>query len=327
MKKLLKYPFLLLLLMTVLVTSPYIWQELGIIPQVLPEISLPQLKAQTPLPEDLPPAPPQTVVTAPEDQSAFSPMEPPSSAIGPQAAPAQPQPEVPPTVTPEKPPVSPEQPPEEEPHPEHIHDHPVEDEEPCEQIPTKPENPFEGALFIGDSRTVGIGKYAGITESDFFATTGMSVYNIFKQEVKVGNRSSNCTLETLLAEQSYQRIFLMLGINELGYNLDNTAITYGEVVARLRELQPDAYIYIQANLHVTKKKSDSDKTYNNDRINRLNESISAFADGKRVFYLDVNPMYDDENGAMTASYTWDEIHLYAKHYALWADFLRENTPA
>ena len=38
-------------------------------------------------------------------------------------------------------------------------------------------------------------------------------------------------------------------------------------------------------------------------------------------------MYDDENGAMPASYTWDEIHLYAKHYALWADFLRENTPA
>lgn len=321
MKKLLKYPFLWLLLLTVLVTSPYVWQELGIIPQVMPEISLSQLKAQAPAPEVQPPAPPQTVVTEPEDQPVFNPMDDLSPGIGEPALPS------PPPAIPEKPPVSPEPPPETEPQPEHIHDQPAEDEDPCEQPPPKPENPFEGALFIGDSRTVGIGKYAGITESDFFATTGMSVYNIFKQEVKVGSRSANCTLETLLAEQSYQRIFLMLGINELGYNLDNTATTYGEVVARLRELQPDAYIYIQANLHVTKKKSDSDKTYNNDRINRLNESISAFADGETVFYLDVNPMYDDENGAMTASYTWDEIHLYAKHYALWADFLRENTPA
>ena len=35
------------------------------------------------------------------------------------------------------------------------------------QVDAVCENPFEGALFIGDSRTVGIGKYAGITESDY----------------------------------------------------------------------------------------------------------------------------------------------------------------
>lgn len=322
MKKLLKYPFLCLLVLTMLVTGPYVWQELGIIPQVLPAIELPQLKAQTPLPEVQEPAPSQTVITEPEDlpevpQEDFPPPEEPVIAPTPLPQPSetkQPGAESNPEA-------------ESEPKPGPIRDQPPEDNDPNELIPPKPENPFEGALFIGDSRTVGIGKYAGITESDFFATTGMSVYNIFKQEVKVGSRDAKCTLETLLSEQQYDRIFLMLGINELGFNLDNTATTYGEVVSRLRELQPDAYIHIQANLHVTKKKSDTDKTYNNDRINRLNESISAFADGKKVFYLDINPIYDDENGAMPASYTWDEIHLYAKHYALWADFLRENTPA
>ena len=39
------------MVLTMLVTGPYVWQELGIIPQVLPAIELPQLKAQTPLPD------------------------------------------------------------------------------------------------------------------------------------------------------------------------------------------------------------------------------------------------------------------------------------
>lgn len=302
MKKLLHYPFLCLLVLTAMMAAPFLWQEMGL----LPDFETPPPPVEVSPPEAVDPPPAQEVIVVdpaldlPPDTTV---MVPDNTVVDP--APQQPQPS-----------------------PGPIRDQPPEEEEAQEPpAPPKPENPFEGALFIGDSRTVGIGKYAGITEADFFATTGMSVYSIFDEKVKVGDRTEKCTLETLLGEAQYDRIYLMLGINELGYNLDRTAETYGTVVARLRELQPEAYVYIQANLHVTKKKSDSDKTYNNDRINRLNESISAFADGQKVHYLDVNPVYDDENGAMTANYTWDEIHLLAKHYALWADYLRENTPA
>ena len=310
MKKLLKYPFLCLLALTAVMAAPFIWSEIGLLPEGLfiptfeqAELPLPELKDPSPTqdivtvePNVVPPE--DTTVTAPDNAATELPVAPDVPDIEPQPIPSGP-----------------------------IRDQPPESDTEIPLPPPKPENPFEGALFIGDSRTVGIGKYAGITESDFFATTGMSVYSVFDEAVKVGDRTEKCTLEALLAEAQYDRIYLMLGINELGYNLDRTAETYGAVVARLRELQPEAYVYIQANLHVTKKKSDGDKTYNNDRINRLNESISAFADGDKIYYLDVNPVYDDENGAMTAEYTWDEVHLMAKHYALWADYLRENTPA
>lgn len=302
MKKLLHYPFLCLLVLTAVLAAPFLWQEMGL----LPEWDTPPAQTEAPPPEMKDPPPVQEVITVDPELE----LPPDTTVLVPDN-----------TVVESEPPQLP-------PSPGPIRDQPPEEEEdPVPPAPVKPENPFEGALFIGDSRTVGIGKYAGITESDFFASTGMSVYSIFDDKVKVGDRAEKCTLETLLSEEQYDRIYLMLGINELGYNLERTAETYGTVVARLRELQPEAYIYIQANLHVTKKKSDSDKTYNNDRINRLNESISAFADGEQVHYLDVNPVYDDENGAMTANYTWDEIHLLAKHYALWADYLRENTPA
>ena len=42
-------------------------------------------------------------------------------------------------------------------------------------------------------------------------------------------------LEDLLAERKYDRIYLMLGINELGYNFDRTVETYGQAVDTLPE--------------------------------------------------------------------------------------------
>ena len=41
------------------------------------------------------------------------------------------------------------------------------------------------ALFIGDSRTVGLMEYAGMDDADFFCNVGMSVFNIYKKTVSV----------------------------------------------------------------------------------------------------------------------------------------------
>ena len=154
----------------------------------------------------------------------------------------------------------------------------------------------------------------------------MSVYSLFSKKVDMTDRKG-VLLEDLLAERTYDRIYLMLGINELGYNFDRTVETYGHVIQSLRALQPQAYIHIQANLHVTQAKSDSDKLFTNANINRLNEALSALADDRAVFYMDVNPAFDDENGNLGADLTWDGVHLLSKHYKLWADWLQENTPA
>lgn len=296
MRKLLKYPFLCLLLLTAAIAMPLTWQEIGLLPEgILPTFGE-QPEIELPAPEE-----PQIGVIEPVTGAPTEPMtEPPTEAPALPEAPTEPSTEPstePPTEAPTEPPK-----------------------------PPKPENPFEDALFVGDSRTVGIGKYSGIKNAEFFASTGMTVFNVFKEEVKVGNRDK-CTLEHLLLTEEYDRIYLTLGINELGSSQERIMEHYAQVVQRLRELQPRAYIHLQANLHVAKKRSDTDKTYNNDNINRLNESIAALADDKWVFYLDPNPVFDDADGAMTAGYTWDDIHLLGKHYVLWTDWLRENTPA
>jgi len=44
---------------------------------------------------------------------------------------------------------------------------------------------FSDALFIGDSRTVGIGAFGNIKNATFFANTGMSIYNLPKTRVSI----------------------------------------------------------------------------------------------------------------------------------------------
>ncbi len=200
-------------------------------------------------------------------------------------------------------------------------------------LPTQPEttapavttdpNSMEDALFIGDSRTMGLLEYSGL-ECDFFASVGMSVYNIQKSTVSVPS-VGKVTLKELLSNKKYGKIYLMIGINELGYDLGQTASEYEKLVNFIREQQPDAKLFLQANLHVTKKKSDSHDYIKNTNINTLNEKIAKFADGKNIFYLDVNPVYDDANHALSEDYTSDGVHLYAKHYAEWAEWIAEQT--
>ena len=51
---------------------------------------------------------------------------------------------------------------------------------------------------------------------------------------------------------------------------------------------------------------------NNTAINSLNSELSKLADGKKVFYIDANPVFDDADGNLSADKTQDNAHLYAK---------------
>lgn len=180
------------------------------------------------------------------------------------------------------------------------------------------------ALFIGDSRTVGIMEYAGLNEADFFCTTGMSVFSIHKDRISVSG-VGKVTLNELLSSKKYGKIYVMLGINELGYPFKNVVNKYNELYDFIREYQPDAAVFIQANLHVTEKRSESDKYINNTAINKLNTELKKLADNPNTFYLDVNPLFDDDGGNLSADKSSDNAHLYAKHYLEWGEWLRIET--
>lgn len=182
---------------------------------------------------------------------------------------------------------------------------------------------FDDALFIGDSRTVGISEYGDLNNATFFANTGMSVYNVFEKNVSVP-QVGKLKLEQLLTYKKFGKIYIMLGINELGYNQEKTLKKYKDLLKFVQEKQSNAIIYIEANLHVAAERSNKDKTINNININKINNEISKLADNEKIFFIDVNEKFDDENGNLSSNYTQDNVHIYAKYYKEWSDWLSRN---
>ena len=89
-------------------------------------------------------------------------------------------------------------------------------------------------------------------------------------------------------------------------------------------MQPDALVFLEANLHITAKKSEDSPIFNNENINRFNEAVRSLTDGQRCFYLDVNELFDDENGALSTDYTVDNAHVLGKHYASWVAWILQH---
>lgn len=184
---------------------------------------------------------------------------------------------------------------------------------------------FEDAVFIGDSRTVGLYEYGGLQEiSTFYASTGLSVHKLFSAKiVEVPGEKQKQTVEEALSQHQFSKIYLMIGINDMGTGTAESFLRkYAECVAHLRELQPDAIIYLQSIMQVTAERSEQGDYVTGEGIDERNEGIAAMADNETVFYLDVNQAVCDETGYMIADYTHDGVHLKAQYVSLWKDFLK-----
>ena len=53
-------------------------------------------------------------------------------------------------------------------------------------------------------------------------------------------------------------------------------------------------------------------------------SIAMLANNHDIFYIDVNEVVCDENGALQSDLTFDNIHLLGSKYNIWVDFLKQK---
>ena len=180
---------------------------------------------------------------------------------------------------------------------------------------------FSEVLFIGDSRTVGLSEYGDLGEAEVFANSGMTVFNLFDEQVKLEN-GGNVKLTSLLTTKNYHTIYLMLGINEMGYEFTSIVKKYQNTVTKLKEMQPMATIVLEANLHVTGEKSLQSPIYNNERINALNQEIKQIAESNNCYFIDVNKIFDDNDGNLAKDYSSDGSHVLGKYYSVWVEWIR-----
>ncbi len=182
---------------------------------------------------------------------------------------------------------------------------------------------FNTVLFIGDSRTEGLKMYGRLGSADYFANAGMSVFNLFDKVVGDQNVAAQ-SLRQLLESKEYETIYLMLGINEVGYPHSSLEKQYASVVKQIRELAPNAALVLQGNLGVTRDKAAKQAYCAQESVNALNGLIAALADGKTIFYLPPADIFADEEGYLKSDTTGDGVHPYAAEYQNWAAWLKNH---
>ncbi|MBO6149231.1 MAG: hypothetical protein J6O55_07825 [Lachnospiraceae bacterium] len=180
-------------------------------------------------------------------------------------------------------------------------------------------------VFIGDSRQKGFGIYSGIPNIVLYAKEGYAAHQAFTKKF-IDSPLGKLTLEEAMAAEPgrFKKIYIKFGLNEIGGSAEAFKNAYYRLIDMLKYYQPDAVIYIQSIIHVTKIKSQGSTVFNNDNINSRNEAVKEVADREHVCFLDLNSVFTNEEGCLPADYASDGIHIKAQYMQPWIDFLRTH---
>ncbi|MDO4750273.1 MAG: S-layer homology domain-containing protein [Eubacteriales bacterium] len=205
---------------------------------------------------------------------------------------------------------------------------------------TVDESWFDDACFIGHSIVVGMKTFFGLKNAAYYAVTGISAPGILKyddftlqstHEDEDGKEVHDTgTLEDVLEEQPFGKVYIMLGTNELGsepYHVTSYQNSMNEIVDLVQRTQPDARIYLISTPPVTQTISETENSrFTRENVIAFNQALKSVATEQGVFYLDVFSLLSNSQGYLPEeSATYDGIHLLAAQYAVIKDYLRSHT--
>lgn len=185
---------------------------------------------------------------------------------------------------------------------------------------------FEDAVFLGDSRTEGFHLYSGLESGTYFYAVGATVESVFTKNVWPADGKEKVPLLDALAETACGKVYLMLGINELGWSKKETFHDqYAKVIDRVREDHPEAEIVLQTILPVSAKQDAKGSYVNNARIGVYNQVIRALAEEKDCALVDVAEALAGEDGCLPKELNFDGVHLNPAGCKIWLDYLRTHS--
>ena len=185
---------------------------------------------------------------------------------------------------------------------------------------------FDSAVFLGDSRTEGLSLYSGLKTGYFYTAVGATVESVFSKKNFETEGGEKVRLVDAVAEQDCDKIYIMLGINELGWSKVKTFHDqYAKLVDRVRADHPEAKIVLQS-IPPVSAKQEAKKTYvNNARIAEYNGVIQALAEEKECYFLDVAACLTGGDGLLPKDLNFDGIHLNPAGCKVWLNYLRTHS--
>ena len=136
------------------------------------------------------------------------------------------------------------------------------------------------------------------------------------------------TMMEALSRKQYAKVYIMIGINELGYPASSYEKGLNAMVDRVKELQPNAVIYIQNLIPLnedTIAARGGSEYLTNEHLRVYNELTQKVAQEKQVVYLDLYSAFVGEDGQLPADASTDGVHLSGAYYKAWLEYLKTHT--
>ena len=186
---------------------------------------------------------------------------------------------------------------------------------------------FDDAVFIGDSRTEGLITNTGLSNTTAYTYKGLMVDTVFTKPV-IRREENRVSVMDALKTTSFSKIYIMFGINENGWPYNDVFIhKYEEIIDAVREINPDAVIYVQEIMPVTNQVSATHSYIRNGKIAEFNRLLRQMAQEKQVYFIDTASAVAASDGSLPADAAFDGIHLKKDYCKKWLDYLKSHTAA
>ena len=188
---------------------------------------------------------------------------------------------------------------------------------------------FDDALFIGNSLIVGLQRAVPLN-ARYFASVGLNVSQVFSKELIPLTDGTTVTIADAIGRVEFSKVYLMFGINELGWGSITSFINYyAKIIDCIRESNPQAVIYVQSILPINEEKWAKSRDYqsciNNYAVATFNQKIVEMCNNKNVCFVNVAEVLTDETGNLFSESTSDGVHVGGVFSVRWVEYLKTHT--
>jgi hypothetical protein len=192
-----------------------------------------------------------------------------------------------------------------------------------ETAPPVDDSYFANAVFIGDSRMEGFRNSSGITQGTFLTGVGLAINDMDKQIISTAD--GNVSVYQGLSGHQYDKIYLMLGANDLGFwPWEEFLPTALSVLEQFHKLQPNALIYICSCIYVEESKVVTDYV-NNANVIEVNKGLlEACEQLPYCWYVNLNEVLSNGWQALIQDASEDGVHLYEHYSKIMLGYLKNH---
>ncbi|MCI9468725.1 MAG: hypothetical protein HFG45_05410 [Oscillospiraceae bacterium] len=198
---------------------------------------------------------------------------------------------------------------------------------------------FDDAVFVGDSVSLRLQYYCtsngALGDTTFLCSGSLSATNalwaVGSESVHPSYQGKKMLIEDGIAACGAKKAYIMLGMNNISFGVDNATADMVTLMDRILEKAPDVTLIIQAVTPMTAASRIRSNALNNEKIDEYNEAMRQICQERGWYFLDVNTQFKDENNDLVRSYCSDAdemgIHFSTAAAEIWVNYLKTHVPA